>query len=242
MKLGMMVIVAAVCGGVAGAGGVWLLGQPQASAGGLADKAAIETTLRDYLLANPEILPEAMDRLKTKQAAATIGPQRAALEQPFAGAMLGNPKGNVTLVMFSDYACGYCRSTLPDIDKLLAEDANLRIVYREVPILGSASDAAARVALYAAKQGKFEAMHRALFAQPLSEATIAQAAASLDMDGTALNAAAADPAIMREISKNNELAQLVGLTGTPTLVIGDQILQGAVGYDELKAAVAKARG
>jgi protein-disulfide isomerase len=130
--------------------------------------------IRGYLLEHPEILPEAMDRLqareaqryeKVQQGAQKAVPQHLAqLQMPYAGAWAGNPQGDVTVVAFMDYACGYCRASLPGIDELLAKDPNVRVVYREFPVLGPESVVAARWALAAAEQGKFRAFHDALYA------------------------------------------------------------------------------
>lgn len=194
-------------------------------------------SVRDYLLENPEVLPEAMDRLREREAAKIVAANRAALETPFAGAWAGASDGDVVLVEFFDYACGYCRRSNADIDRLLREDPKLKVVWREWPVLGPDSEAAARASLAAAQAGRFRAFYDTLFAagRPDPEALAkARAAAAL---GAELPAAAAD----RELAKNFELARNLEATGTPTFVVGDQILQGAVGYEALKEAIREAR-
>src|SRR5690606_4479098 len=109
-------------------------------------------TTRDYLMANPEVLPEAMGELQRRQQQAMIAPLRGELETPFPGAVLGNPNGTVTLVEFSDYACTYCRQSLADVDALIAANPDLKVVVREYPILMPESVDAARMALAAAQQ------------------------------------------------------------------------------------------
>ncbi len=118
---------------------------------------------RDYLLANPEILPEAMDVLDRRDQRARIAPLRGELEAPFPGAVLGNPAGTVTLVEFSDYACTYCRQSLPEVDALIAANPDLKVVIREYPILMPESIDAARMALAAAQQGKYRRFHDAMY-------------------------------------------------------------------------------
>jgi protein-disulfide isomerase len=119
----------------------WLITIVLALAGGFAGAALWDVSgfggqsTRDYLLANPEVLPEAMEALNRRQRLAQIAPVRAELELPFPGAVLGNPEGSITLVEFSDYACGYCRQSVADVERLVAENPDLRVVVREFPIL-----------------------------------------------------------------------------------------------------------
>ncbi len=201
-------------------------------------KARTEAIVRDYILEHPEILPEAMKRLQAKENGQLVARNQPALEIPFHGAWAGAEKPDVTLVMFTDYSCGFCRSSLADVDRLLAEDKKLKIVWREIPILGPGSEAAARAALTAAQQGRYLDFHRRLFRDgPPDEASVARL-----LQATSVTASAdADDAITQEIEKNLALARTLGLTGTPTFVIGDRILQGAVGYKALKDAVGEAR-
>ena len=142
------------------------------------------------------------------------------------------------MTYFYDYACGYCRKSNPDIDRLVAEDKGVRVVFREFPILGPDSVAAARVALAASKGGKFTAFHDGLFeaGRPNSE-TIALVANRLGMTPDQ----ARDPAIEAEIAKNMNLAGQLGATGTPLFIVGDKVMNSAVGYDVMKDAVAAAR-
>jgi protein-disulfide isomerase len=194
--------------------------------------------VRTYLLEHPEVIPEAMERLQDKQTASLIAAHRGAIETPFPGAVAGNPKGDVTLVEYFDYACGYCRASVADVDKLIAADPQIRVVYKELPILSAFSDRAARMSLVAAQAGKFAAYHHALYGEgALDDAKIDQAARSVGLDAKAADS----PAIAREIETNLDLARNLRLSGTPTFVVGDTMLNGAVGYDGLKEAVAKAR-
>lgn len=207
--------------------------------GGVANDAATGAAIRTYLLTHPEVIPEAMERLQDKQTASLVAPHRSAIETPYPGAVMGNPKGDVTLVEYFDYACGYCRASLADVDKLVAGDPGVRVVFKELPILSRYSDHAARMSLVAAGAGKFAAYHHALYAAgALDDAKIDATAKSLGLDP----AAADTPQIAREIAANLELARSLRLSGTPTFVIGDQILAGAVGYQSLHDAIGKARG
>lgn len=203
---------------------------------GTSDKAAIEKIVREYILANPEILPEAMERLQARETAKAVAANRAQIETPYAGAWEGNPKGDVTLVQFFDYACGYCRASLPDIERLLKDDPKLRIVYREMPVLGPDSIAAAQLSLQAAKVGRYAAFHRAAYASRPDATARAKLARQFGLD-----AKASDAGAEREIAANMQLQSTLRLTGTPSWVVGDKVLAGAVGYDVLKAAIAEVR-
>ncbi|WP_448663058.1 DsbA family protein [Sphingomonas sp. CJ20] len=209
-------------------------------------------TIRAYLLEHPEVLPEAMERLQARenaraekaQADAQTGVTQhiASVERPYAGAWAGNPNGDVTVVAFMDYACGYCRASLPGIAELLQKDPKVRVVYREYPVLGAESVVAARWALAAAEQGKFRAFHDALYAAggPSAE-TIAQAADKAGLDKTAAAAAIKSRAVEAEIVSNHKLGEKLAMTGTPSWVIGGKLLYGARDYQGLADAVAAAR-
>ena len=197
-----------------------------------------ERLVREALLSNPEMIIEASDALRDKQYAQTLAPIRASLETPFHSSWKGAAKPDVTLTYFFDYSCGYCRQSNPDIERLIAEDKGLRVVYRELPILGPDSVAAARVSLAASKAGKFTAYHDALYAagRPGPD-TIAIAARAAGVPAQPGN----DPAQEAELQANMGLASQLGATGTPLFVVGDRVINSAVGYDGLKEAIEAAR-
>jgi protein-disulfide isomerase len=197
---------------------------------------------RYYLLEHPEIIPEAMQRLRARESALAVDTHRLALETPFAGAWAGAKDGDVVLVEFFDYACTYCRKSNPDVERLLREDPRLKVVWREWPVLGPDSEAAAQVSLAAARQGRFKPFHDRMFAlgRPTA-ATIAQAQQALGIPTELVEQIRGSGAARTELGRNYELARALEATGTPTFVVGDQVLQGAVGYDSLKAAIAEAR-
>ena len=194
--------------------------------------------VRDALLAHPEMIVDAGDALRDRQFASTLAPIRASLETPFYSSWKGAAKPAVTLTYFYDYACSYCRQSNPDIEKLIAENKDLRVVYRELPILGPDSVAASRVALAASRAGKFAAYHDALYAagRPGPD-TIAIAANAAGVPAQPTN----DPAQEAELRANMGFAGQLGATGTPLFVIGDRVINSAVGYEALKAAVEAAR-
>ncbi|WP_286750872.1 thioredoxin domain-containing protein, partial [Sphingopyxis sp. SCN 67-31] len=116
-------------------------------------KSEVETIVGDYIRANPEIIPEALEAQRDREMAKAIDAIRPALEKPYAGAWAGNADGDVTLVVFTDYACGFCRASVPDVDRLVREDKRLKVVFRELPIISPQSRDAALMALAAARQG-----------------------------------------------------------------------------------------
>jgi len=197
---------------------------------------------RDYLLAHPEILPEAMDVLQAREQSARIEPMRAELEQPFPGAVLGNPQGSVTLVEFSDYACTYCRSSLADVEALIAANPDLRVVIREYPILAPESLDAARMALAAAQQGRYAAFHDAMYRLgPPSAQSIEAAAREAGVDLVKANAEIARGAFDPHLQSNAGMARVLGISGTPGWVVGNRMLNGAVGQDALGDAIKEAQ-
>lgn len=226
-------------GAIGGLSGLLIGGAGVALYSGLGapDRTATEQIVRDYILAHGEILPEAMERLQQRQASAAVGRHRAALETPYHGAWAGAPDGDVVLVEFFDYACGYCRASNPDVERLLREDPRLKVVWRELPVLGPDSEAAARVSQAAARQGRFRLFYDRMFAlgRP-TEATVAQAA-----QASGVRAEPETAESRAELSGNVELARAIEATGTPTFVVGDRVLQGAVGYPALREAIAAAR-
>lgn len=208
------------------------------------DKAAIEAVVRDYILEHPEIVREAMVKLETKRVTALVDENREMLETPYAGAWEGAAKPEVTLVAFMDYACGYCRATVPTIARLLQEDPGLRVVYHELPIIAEGSVPAARVSLLAAETGRFSAFHKAMYAEEgVDDAKILDAAGKAGLDPARVKAELANkegrnPAFAQSV----RLARALEAQGTPLLVVGDEVFYGAVSYDTLKEAIAKARG
>jgi protein-disulfide isomerase len=198
------------------------------------------TATRDWLLAHPEILPQMAESYQKHEAAKRLSGVADEVGRPFSGAVLGNPDGKVTLVEFTDYGCTYCRQSVADMKALVAADPELRVVMREWPIF-QGSDAAARMALAAARQGKYAAFHDAMFAHaPPTPASINAAARSAGLNIAAAQAFAASPAAEFELAKNMELARKLGFEGTPSWVAGDRIFSGAVGRDRLRDAIGAA--
>lgn len=190
-----------------------------------------------YLMANPDVLPKmmaALERQRAEQRLASVGDD---LRTPFGGAVLGNPEGSKTLVKFTDYNCGYCRASAGEVQKMIATDPQLRVVIREWPIF-EGSDVAARMALAAARQGKYGAYHLALFESgDTSAAGLDAAAQAVGLDLVRLKADAASTEIEFELARNAQFAQELGFTGTPSWVAGGRIIEGAVPAETLIEAL-----
>ena len=187
---------------------------------------------------HPEMLVETADALRDRQYAPFLAANRAAIERPWGSSWQGAKDADVTLVEYYDYACSFCRSSLPVLAQLLREDSKLRIVYREFPILGPDSVTAARLALSASKAGHFLAFHEAMYAAGRPDArSLSQAGAAVGLP----NGPSSDPAIDAELKANYRIAGQLGATGTPLFVVGNRVMNGAVGYDTLKQAITAAR-
>jgi len=230
-----------------GAASFWLFQRAVPASLADVDRGRMEMVVHDYILAHPEVLPEAMRVLRERETAQQqseagkiVKANASAILEPFGSAWAGNPKGDVTLVEYFDYNCGYCRASLPAITQLLASDPKIRIVYRELPILSEESGIAARLSLAAADQGKFRAFHDALYAGgQLTNESMAAAAKSVGLDMARAKALA--PRAEAEIASNLELSRKMGMTGTPSWIIGDKIISSALPLEELQKAVAAAR-
>lgn len=219
---------------------------------GTADRARIEQVVRDYLLKNPEIVVEALRNYEQKQqaesrraATAALAANRDALERDPRAPVAGNRDGDVTVVEFFDYRCGYCKKVTPTLQALLKADPKVRVVFKEFPILGPESQQAAQAAqaVWKIEPAKYLPFHVALMESrgALDEARILEIARSVGIDTAKLKGAMADKAVAEKLSDNLALAQALQIGGTPAFVVGDQLLPGAVDLETLQEAVRTAR-
>lgn len=209
----------------------------------------IEKIVREYLLREPEIIYQALEELQRRQAEAEAARQQAAiaenrselLNDP-ASPVGGNPDGDVTLVEFFDYRCAYCRRVVSSMRALLDEDRELRVVFKELPVLGPDSERAARAALASRRQGGYVPFHFALMAaEDLSLQGIRAAAEAVGLDPDRLEADMAAPEVNAAIQANYALANELGIEGTPAFVIGAQLIPGAVDKGRLEQLIREAR-
>lgn len=228
--------------------GVLLLLAPVAQADGLTEDRVKELVL-DTIRENPEIIREAITILQEREeqsqanrVVSIIRENRELIERDPGAPVLGNPEGDVTLVEFFDYNCPYCKRVAGDVKKLIEQDGNVRLVYREWPILGEGSVFAARAALASRQQGKYEEMHWALMSlKRADEKSVLEAANRLGLDLDKLKADMNSADIDKHIDISNQLTQALGITGTPSFTIGDSLIAGAVPLSQLQKAVADQR-
>jgi len=213
-------------------------------------REATEEIIRDYLLKNPEIVEQALRIIEERQRKAEkqesmkalVAHREDLLSDP-RSPVGGNPRGSVTVVEFFDFRCPHCKHVAPDVKKLAQEDSDVRIVYKQFPVLGPDSELAARAALAAHAQGKYAALHDAMLAAngPLTLPVILKLAGPAGLDVAKLQADMETPEIRATIERDRALAAAVGITGTPSFVIGTELVPGAVDLATLKALVAEAR-
>jgi protein-disulfide isomerase len=216
-----------------------------------ASRAAIEAIVREYILAHPEVVEEALRTLEAQREAAaeaalvaTILERSEELANDRISPFAGDAEADVTIVEFLDYRCGFCRRAAPIVRELLAQDRDLRVVFKDLPILGPDSVAAARVALAAHEQDGYARLHAALYATdgPVNGESALALAGALGLDIARLRADMDDPAIEEAFARNEELARALEVRGTPAFVIGTAILPGFSSLADMQAAVAAERG
>lgn len=215
------------------------------------DPAELNPLIESYLMGDPKILQRMSVALDTTlqaeerlQATTAIASMREAIFNDPGQVVLGNPEGDVTLVEFFDYNCGYCRAALPDMAALLAEDPNLRVVLKEFPILSNESIDAARVAVLVGEADvDYWTFHEALFTSrsQVDKQVALAAAADLGLSPVALELDMGTEAVSQTIQTSYEIARALNITGTPTYIIGNEIIPGAIGLDELKTRIANMR-
>ena len=238
--------------------GSWLLGAP-ASALDLSamtpqERELFREEVRAYLMENPEVILEAVNSLEERQAAAQanadlslVADNAAEIFDDGYSFVGGNPEGDIVLVEFLDYKCGYCKRAYGDVEKLLETDGNIRFVVKEFPILGEQSMLASQYAI-AAKQTvgpeAYKGLHDALmvFNGDISLTSLRRISATLGLDSAVIEARMDDPAVTSEIATTRALAQKLRISGTPTFVLKDEMLRGYLPYDQMRAIVDEKRG
>jgi protein-disulfide isomerase len=210
----------------------------------------IEGIIKDFLANHPDLLMQAIqdadNKLKAdakdKVVKALADHRQQVFDDP-QSPTAGNPKGDVTLVEFFDYRCPYCKQVEAPLEKLLQDDKQLRLVYKEFPVLGPDSELAAHVALAAKLQGKYDAFHRALMATPghPDEAAIYKVAASVGLDIDRLKQDAKSPDIEKQLKANLQLGNTLDIDGTPAFIVGTTIVPGAISLEEVKQLIANTR-
>lgn len=217
------------------------------------EREAFRAEVRAYLMENPEVIFEAAAAMEERQAQAQaqadstlVEVNREAIFDDGFSWVGGNPEGDITLVEFMDYRCGYCRKAAPEVAQLLEDDDNIRLIVKEFPILGEASLTSSRFAIatkHLAGDEAYERVHDALmaFSGEPDEVALIRLADGLDLDGKAIMALMDSEAVNAEIAKTRELAQRLQITGTPTFVLQDEMLRGYLPAEQMAAMIAEMR-
>jgi len=214
------------------------------------DTAAIEQIVRDYLIRHPEVIVEALQEMQRREklaeaelSRAMIAAHMTRLDDPTGRFVAGNPDGDVTVVEFFDYRCGYCKRAFPSLMEAITPDGNEPLVFTDFPILGEDSGLAARAAIAAARQDRYYDMHVALMQErgSYSQAKVLAVAADLGMDIEALRQDMMSQEVSDAIAGNYELARALKITGTPGFIIGDQVVPGAISTQQMLSMIRKAR-
>jgi protein-disulfide isomerase len=225
---------------------------PAASGLSSAQRKEVESIIKDYLINNPEVMIEVqnaleakMDKLQSERVAAAIKSNASEIFRPAASPIVGNAKGDVTVIEFFDYNCGYCKRAFEPMAKLVEKDKQVKVIMKELPILSKGSEEAAKVALAAKLQGKYWEFHRAMIEAPgqAGEASALRIAEKLNLDMARLKKDMASPAVNKEIEDTRALAQKLGIQGTPHFFVGDRIIPGAPEnlYEQLSKLVVEVR-
>ncbi len=241
---------------IAAAAALTLIGLAPAAAASFdtAQRTEIEKIIREYLIAHPEVLQEAMSELEKRQVMMDAQKQQAAVKenareifQSPRQVVIGNPQGNVTMVEFFDYNCGYCKRAMDDMLTLLKNDRNLRIVLKEFPVLGPGSVEAAKVASAARMQDKtgkkYLDFHQKLMGGrgQADKARALAAAKEAGFDIARIEKEMESDEVKASLQESFKLAEALGMNGTPSYVIGDKVVIGAVGLEALQERINTAR-
>jgi protein-disulfide isomerase len=215
-----------------------------------AQKEELHGIIRDYLVNNPDVIREAMEALQAQEEAAqatlvqdTVRQNADALFRSEYDVVIGNPEGNLTMVEFFDYNCGYCKRSLDDVVALVETDPEIKFVLKEFPILGEGSVFAARAAIAARKQGKYWELHQAMMRErgTNDEAQVVRLAADLGLDVERLRADMEADEVDLTIQQNYSLAEAMGIQGTPAFLVDDRLIPGALGLEGLRTQIAEER-
>ena len=213
-------------------------------------KDDIEKIVKEYIQKNPEIILDSVEEYSRSQQAADMVDQQKAVEENLGWLenndmlpVVGNPNGDVTVVEFFDYNCGYCKKALNDVTTLIGEDKNVKVVLVEMPILGRTSEIAARWAMAAKEQNAYFEFHQAAMKNrgPINEATLENIAEKIGLNIEKMKTDVDSDKIANIVAEKSAKAAAMGISGTPAFVIGGQLYGGYIGLERMRAAVKEAR-
>jgi len=210
-------------------------------------KEAVQKIVHDYIMEHPDVILDAVNQYQQKsmeeKQKAAVETNREFLFSDERSPVIGNPKGDVTIVEFFDYNCGYCKRVLPAVQELIKEDKGLKVVFKDIPILGPSSETAAKWALAAQRHNKYFEFHQALMSHkgPITDETLTKVATDLELDPARLKKDAETTDVLLQIERNRSLFSQMGFGGTPAFIIGEEIVPGAVSKDEMQKLIQQAR-
>jgi len=211
---------------------------------------AMDKAIEQYIRSHPEVIEQSLQALETKREAEEKVRQKTAISKRQQDLLhdpsspeSGNPAGDVTLIEFFDYRCGFCKRAAPAVTQLQKEDSRVRVVYKDFPILGETSELAAKAALASKSQGKHQAFHEALLASKgdMTKDSILAVAGDVGLDAKRLEADMANPEWQNVIDRNRALAKELGISGTPCFIVGTELQPGALDLKGLKELVTRGR-
>ena len=211
-------------------------------------KTDIENIVREFILQHPEVLMESVQSYRERERVdaqrrsnAAIGANRSGLFDDSTSPVIGDAAAEIAIVQFFDYKCGYCRRVAPTVSKLLEEHKNVRVIFKELPILGPESHLASRAALAAAKQGAYAPFHQKLLGVdgPISPKTIEELADQLGLDLARLRRDMSSPEVAAILAQNQRLANTLGVESTPSFVIGNELISGAMDLSRFEELISK---
>ncbi|MDH5348497.1 MAG: DsbA family protein [Nitrospira sp.] len=221
----------------------------EAKSGSINSQDLIDTAIERYIRTHPEVIEQSLQTLEAKREAEQRERQKVALKTKQnellhdpASPVSGNPKGEITVVEFYDYRCGFCKRAASAVTELQKVDPRVRVVYKDFPILGEPSELAAKAALASQAQGKHQAFHEALLAShsDMTKDEILNIAVHVGLDAKRLETDMANPKWQAVIEKNRALAQELGISGTPGFIVGNELVPGALDLNGLKELIARA--
>ncbi len=211
------------------------------------EKSAIEAIIKDYIMNNPTVIMDSVDQFQKRtmreKSAGAIKTNEQYLSKDDGAPFLGNPDGDVKVIEFFDYNCGYCKKVLPELIQLTEKDKNVKIIFKDIPILGPTSETAAKWAVAAHMQKKYFPFHKNMMDHkgPINDEVLEKAAKDAGVDVEKLKKDIEGTEVLMQIEKNSALAGQLGITGTPAFVIGEDIVPGALPIEEMERLVQEAR-
>jgi protein-disulfide isomerase len=207
------------------------------------DREALNQIIETYILENPEVVRRALIALADREANERINAAMSLLQQDDGDPVMGNPEGSFTIYEFSDYNCGYCKRVFPTLQALIDEDDDIRLVIKEFPILSQSSVLAAQAGIATQAQGVFDDFHSAMMTGrgAITMDSILEAAEDAGANLDQLQADMNSPQVAAIINRTRSVAQNLEISGTPGLIIGSQVIPGAIDLDQMRQAVAEER-